>query len=91
MTVVDIKKVKDTKKSVIKGKLKFENYKDYLEATQLENKMKHLEKKTDIESFKEDKKEFIKNNQLILKMQEIYKYLEVKSITFLLKKLIRLL
>ena len=53
--------------------------------------MKHLEKKTDIESFKEDKKEFIKNNQLILKMQEIYKYLEVKNITFLLKNLIRLL
>ena len=45
MTVVDIKKVKDTKKSVIKGKLKFENYKNCLEATQLENKMKHLEKK----------------------------------------------
>ena len=53
--------------------------------------MKHLEKKTDIESLKEDKKEFIKNNQLILKIQEIYKYLELKRIIFLLKKLIRFL
>ena len=37
-------KAKDTKKCVIKGKLKFENYKNCLEATQLENKMNHLEK-----------------------------------------------
>ena len=38
-------KAKDTKKCVIKRKLKFENYKFCLEATQLENKMNHLEKK----------------------------------------------
>ena len=38
------KKAKGTKKSVIKGKLKFENYKNCLEATQLENKINHLEK-----------------------------------------------
>ena len=38
------KKTNDTKKCVIKRKLKFENYKSYLEATQLENKIKHLEK-----------------------------------------------
>ena len=45
-------KAKDTKKCVIKGKLKFENYKNCLEATQLENKMNHLEKtKIDIGSF----------------------------------------
>ena len=35
------KKAKDTKKCVIK-KIKFENYKNYLEATQLENKINYL-------------------------------------------------
>ena len=35
---------KGTKKCVIKRKLKFENYKNCLEATQLENKINHLEK-----------------------------------------------
>ena len=39
------KKAKGTKKCVIKIKLKFENYEIYLEATQLENKINHLEKK----------------------------------------------
>ena len=48
------KKAKDTKKCVIKRKLKFENYKNCLEANQLENKINYLEKnKTDIDSIKE--------------------------------------
>ena len=38
------KKGKGTKKCVIKRKLKFENYKNYLEVTQRENKNKDLEK-----------------------------------------------
>ena len=38
------KKAKSTKKCVIKRKLKFENYKNCLEATQLESKTNHLEK-----------------------------------------------
>ena len=38
------KKAKSTKKCVIKRKLKFENYKDCFEATQLENKINYLEK-----------------------------------------------
>ena len=38
------KKAKDTKKCVIKIKIKFENYQNFLEATQLDNKMKCLEK-----------------------------------------------
>ena len=38
------KKAKRTKKCVIKRKLKFENYKNWLEATQLDNKIKYLEK-----------------------------------------------
>ena len=50
-----------------KRKLKFEDYKNCLQATQLENKIKHLEKnKIDINSLKEDHKEFIKNNKLML-------------------------
>ena len=43
MTVVKIKKQK-TQKSAIKRKLKFQNYKDCLELTQLQNKRNHLEK-----------------------------------------------
>ena len=39
------KKVKDTKECFIKRKLKFEDYKNCLEATQLEIKINHLEKK----------------------------------------------
>ena len=44
MTIVKIKKSKGTKKRIIKRKLKFENYKNCVEATQLENKINHLQK-----------------------------------------------
>ena len=45
----------------IKRKLKFENYKNCLEAPQLDNRINYLEKnKTDIESIKKNHKEFIK-------------------------------
>ena len=40
------KKAKGTKKCVIKGKLKFGNYKICLEAIQIWNKINHLEKKS---------------------------------------------
>ena len=47
------KKTKGTKKCVMKRKLKFESYKNYLKATKLKNKINHLEKnKTDIDSIK---------------------------------------
>ena len=39
------KKVKSTKKCVIKRKIQFENYKNCLETTQLENNIYYLEKK----------------------------------------------
>ena len=39
------KKAKDTKKCVIKRNLNFENYKNCLEAAQIENKTNYLEKK----------------------------------------------
>ena len=40
-----IKKAKDTKKFVIKRKLIFEDYKPWLEVTQLENKINPIRKK----------------------------------------------
>ena len=62
MTVVKIKKQKTQKKYVMKRKLKFKNYKNCLEAPQLENKTNHLEKN-----------EIEKNNKLILKTQQTVK------------------
>ena len=49
-----------------------EIYQNCLEASQLENNINHLKKtnKTDIDSLKKDHKEFMKNNQLILKTQQ---------------------
>ena len=45
----------------MKRKLKFQDYKSCLKACQIENKINHLEKnKIDIDSLKEDEKEFIK-------------------------------
>ena len=59
------KKAKGTKKCVIKRKLQFENYKNCLEATKLENKVNYLENEIGIDSFfryKRKHKEFIKSN-----------------------------
>ena len=51
------KKAKDTKKCVVKKKVKFEDYKNCLEATQSENKINQLEKnKVNVDSFKENHK-----------------------------------
>ena len=61
-------------KSVIKRKLKFENYKNCLEATQLENKINYLEKnKIVIDIITENHEEFIKNNKSTLKIQQSFK------------------
>ena len=69
-----IKKTKGIKKCVIKRKLKFQDYKNCSEAAQIENEINHLEKnKFDVDSLKEDKKEFIKNNKLILKIQQRFR------------------
>ena len=82
-------KAKGTKNCVIKRKLKFENYKNYLEATLLDDKIKYLEKnKINIDSLKKDHKQFIRNNKSIIKYS---KDLKVKDIMFLLNKLTRLL
>ena len=56
------KKAKGTIKCVIKRKLRFENYENSLEATQLENKINYLEIKINIDSFKKSHEQFIKSN-----------------------------
>ena len=56
-------KAKSTNKCFIKSKLKLKDYKNCLEAAQIENKIFHLEKnKIDLDS----PKEFTKNIRLIL-------------------------
>ena len=70
-----VKIVKDTKKCVIK-KIKFENYENCLEATQLDNKIKYIDRnKINIDSFEE----FIRNNKSILKTQQRFK-IEINKI-----------
>ena len=55
----------------IKKQIKFQDYKNCLEAAQIENKLNHSEKnKIDVDSIKEDEKELPKNNKLILKTQQ---------------------
>ena len=52
--MIKIKKVKGTTKCVIKRKLKIRDYKNFLEAAEIENKLNHLEKnKIDTDSLKE--------------------------------------
>ena len=61
------KKAKDTNKCAIKRTIKFEDYKNCIEAGQIENKMNQLEK-NEIEVNGPD--EFIKSNKLTLKTQQ---------------------
>ena len=69
------KKEKGTKKCVIKRKRKFESYKNCLEAIQLDNKIKYLEKKrkSNIDSLRKIYKKFIRNNKSIWKTQQRFK------------------
>ena len=64
-----MKKEKNTKNCVKRIKLKSEDYKNCLEAVQIENKINHF----DLDSLKNDHKEFIKNSKLILKTQERFR------------------
>ena len=78
-----MKKAKGAKTCVIKRKPKFENYENSLEATRLQNKINYLkENKINIDSLKKINKQVIKKHS---------KDLKVRGITFLLKKLTRLL
>ena len=67
------KKAKDTKKCVIKTKLKFENYRNCLEETQLQNKINYLEKIKLAQIVLKSYKQFIRNNKQILKAQQRFK------------------
>ena len=61
-------------KCVINRKLKFENYINYLESTQIDNKRNYREKnKIVIDSFEKNHKQFIRNNKSILKTQQQFK------------------
>ena len=62
-------KTKGTKKCAIKRKHKVEEYKTVLEATQLANKINQLEK-VNADSLRENHKEFLRSNTLILKLQQ---------------------
>ena len=62
------KKKQKAQKSVIKRKLKFENCKNCLEATEIQNKINYLEKKNEINL----DSQFIRNNNSILKTQQIF-------------------
>ena len=76
-------------KCAIKRKLKFKNYKNCLETTQVDNKTNYLVKiETNVDSLKKDHKEFRKNNKLILKTQQKFPN-ERQNV--LVMKLIRLL
>ena len=67
------KKAKLAKIYVIKKKLKFEDYKNCLKASQIINTVNYLEKnEKGVDSLKEDKKEFIKN-RIILKTHQRFK------------------
>ena len=67
------KKAEGTKKCVIKIKLKFQDYKNCLEAAQIKRKINYLrKKKIDVDSLIEDQKEFV-NNKIILRTQQRFK------------------
>ena len=83
-------KKQDTKKCVTKTKIKTENYKNYLKSTQLDNKIKYLEKKQiNIDSLRKSYKELIRSNNSILTAQQRFKSERHKC--FYLRKLIKLL
>ena len=66
MTMMKVKK-----KKVQKRKLKFEDYKNCLEETQLENKIIHLNNnKIDVKILIENHKEFVKKSKIVLKSQQ---------------------
>ena len=73
--MIRIKKSNNTKKGYVK-KLKSEYYKHYLEATQLENKIIHLEKNNfNIDNLRENhSKDFIARNVMYLlkKLTRLY-------------------
>ena len=80
MTVMKINQSNSHKICVIKGQIKLENYKNCLGATQLKNEINHREKnKIDVDGLIKDHKEFIKDNNLELKIIFTAKALKRKA------------
>ena len=76
MTMMRVKEVEKNvnKNWVVKKKFKLENYKNCLKATQLENKIIHLNNnKIDVKRIISSRKEFITNKKVILKSWQKYK------------------
>ena len=64
------KKEKQTKEVCHQKYFKIRDHKNCLKASKIGNKINYLEKKKiDTDCFNEDKREFVKNNKLILKTQ----------------------
>ena len=64
-----MKKQKVQKKCVLKRKLKFKDYKNFLKASEIENKINYGGNKKIVDCLKADKKDFLKN-KLMLKTQQ---------------------
>ena len=70
--MMKIKKQKE-QKSVSKRKLKFQDYENCLETSQIENQTNYIrKKKADIDSLVEDLKQFV-NNKIRLRTQQRFK------------------
>ena len=71
-----------------KKKFKFEDYKNCLETTQLENKIIHINNnKTDVKSLIEHPKNFLKNKKIILKSQQKLKSKRYNVFTEVINKI----
>ena len=65
---------KGSKRCVIKRKLKFDDYKHFLEATELENRINHLQQNNlDNNNLRKIMKNSLKNKKIILKSQQRFK------------------
>ena len=69
--MIKVKRQKTRKVVPHKKTLKYQDYKNYLKVSQILNKVNYLEKKgINVDIPKEDKKEFIIKNRLMLKTQQ---------------------
>ena len=69
MMMMKIKK-KEEQKSVIKRNVNFKDYKNCLEEKLLKNETSHLKNDIEIDRLRENHKDFLKNNGLMLKSQQ---------------------
>ena len=68
------KNTKGSKRCVIKRKLKFDDYKHFLEATELENRINHLQQNNlDNNNLRKIMKNSLKNKKIMLKSQQRFK------------------